>query len=217
MADVFALPTPLWLGDASSIAHLVVLRKGDTGKVQEKIVGPSDLLPNTPPLGYKASSTEEVVAWLRHEHVGAFCLCPPGFPADLIFTLKIHEKYVWVLLRATGQGMTLETKDLKSDFENLSQENLFPLTDANTCREDFVNAINALPNSLAPPATFPFLRVLASFPDEPKLPRGNLAQRLRGGPVAVLKLDTFKEVTESFSPADLVERLIASMHGKRSS
>ncbi|KAG6834839.1 hypothetical protein H0H93_007050, partial [Arthromyces matolae] len=113
------------------------------------------------------------------------------------------------------QGVTLGTQDLKTEFEKLSQENLFPLTDANTCREDFLDALDALPNSLAPPATFPFLRVLASFPDEPQLPRGNLAQRLPGGPVAVLKLDTFKEVTESFSSDDLVERLIASMHNKR--
>ncbi|KAG6818741.1 hypothetical protein H0H93_002197, partial [Arthromyces matolae] len=113
------------------------------------------------------------------------------------------------------QGVTLGTLDLKTEFEKLSQENLFPLTDANACCEEFLDALDALPNPLAPPATFPFLRVLASFPDEPQLPRGNLAQRLPGGPVAVLKLDTFKEVTESFSPADLVERLIASMHNKR--
>ncbi|KAH0588110.1 hypothetical protein H2248_006831 [Termitomyces sp. 'cryptogamus'] len=220
MSDVFAISDPLWLEDKSRIAHLVVLRK-DKDVIQELFVGPSELLPTSAPLGYRASTVDDVIAWFKQERVGAFCLCPPDCWADLIFVLYLQGKYVWVVLRAAGQGIQLETKDLYLEFERLTEENLFSrainTSDITIHQNDFSEALKSLPNTLAPHGAFPILRVLATFPNEPLLPRRNPTRKILGGPVSVLKLDTFKSVTEAFSPEDLVEGLVSSMHGNRSS
>ncbi|KAG6858745.1 hypothetical protein C0995_014262 [Termitomyces sp. Mi166 len=222
MSDVFAIPVPLWLDNIPmTTAHLVVLRKDKQGAVQEMIVGPSELLPTSPPLGYRASTSDDVIAWLRQERIGAFCLCPPDCWADLIFALKLNGKYVWVVLRATGQDIQLDTKDLYPEFERLTEQNLFSrvtsFSDIAANQNRFSEALKSLPNTLAPPGSFPILRVLASFPNEPPLSGHNPTQNITGGPVSVLKLDTFTSITEAFSPEDLVEGLISSMHGRRSS
>ncbi|KAH0588129.1 hypothetical protein H2248_006849 [Termitomyces sp. 'cryptogamus'] len=220
MSDVFAIPDPLWLEDVSRMAHLVVLRK-DEDVVQELFVGPSELLSTSPPLGFRASTVDDVIAWFKQERVGAFCLCPPDCWADLIFVLYLRGKYVWVVLRAAGQGIQLDTKDLYLEFERLTEQNLFSrvinTSDITANQNDLSEVLKSLPNTLAPHGSFPILRVLATFPNEPLFPRRNPTRKIPGGPVSVLRLDTFKSVTEAFSPEDLVEGLISSMHGNRSS
>ncbi|KAG6893563.1 hypothetical protein C0995_016708, partial [Termitomyces sp. Mi166 len=193
------------------------------GVLQELIVGPLDILPSSPPLGYRANTIDDVIAWLKQERTGAFCLCPSDCRAELIFVLQVEGKYTWVMLR-TARQKTLETKGLYPEFELLTTEHLFSSVmphqtdahDATMYREHLLDALMALPNTLAPPGSFPVLRVLASFPTEPVLPQ-DVTQKITRDPVAVLKLGTFKLVTEVLPPQDFIEGLIASMHDKRPS
>ncbi|KAG6884548.1 hypothetical protein C0992_006106, partial [Termitomyces sp. T32_za158] len=130
LSDIFIVPSaPVWLDMTRKVStRLVILQRDDCNVIKESIVSTSALLPEAPPLGYAALTPKDVVAWLRHERSGAFCLCPPGCGADLIFVLRHRGVYLWVLLRATGQGSTtpLDTDKLYTEFEELSVENLFP-------------------------------------------------------------------------------------------
>ncbi|KAG6875291.1 hypothetical protein C0992_004428, partial [Termitomyces sp. T32_za158] len=129
LSHIFTFPSvPAWLVmDRQVSTRLVVLQKDEQDIIREMVVTASALLPEAPPLGYAASTPDDVVAWLQHERHGAFCLCPPGCKADLIFVLQHCKGYVWVLLRIAGQGSTisLSADELYSEFEQLSVENLF--------------------------------------------------------------------------------------------
>lgn len=130
LSDIFTVPSaPGWLDMNRKVStRLVILQKDNHNVIKEFIVTTSALLPESPPLGYAASTPKDVIAWLRHERSGAFCLCPSGCGADLIFVLRHRGVFVWVLLRVAGQGSTtpLHTDKLYSEFEQLSIENLFP-------------------------------------------------------------------------------------------
>ncbi|KAG6822814.1 hypothetical protein H0H92_012479 [Tricholoma furcatifolium] len=109
------------------------------------------------------------------------------------------------------------TYELYPELERLSVENLFSNSDplpetGETMSEKMLNAFKALPNGLAPDRQLSLLRVVATFPAEPDLRR----KRISGPPVAVLKTETFKAVTEPLPRKDLIETLVLSMHGKRS-
>ncbi|KAG6822452.1 hypothetical protein H0H92_013837, partial [Tricholoma furcatifolium] len=85
---------PRWLNLRQHLqAELVVLLKTEDGSIQEMVVTSSALLPGAPPLGYSASSANDVVAWLRHERTGAFCICPSDCGAELIFVLRHDAQY----------------------------------------------------------------------------------------------------------------------------
>ncbi|KAG6919774.1 hypothetical protein DXG01_001613 [Tephrocybe rancida] len=219
ISDVFAIRAPSWLEDLSAVAHLVVLQKDKYGTVQEMVVEPSDLLPSSPPLGYLADTTDDVIAWLRQERVGAFCVCPSSCYAELFFVLKLHGKYVWVALRTAGRSKKLDEEDMSSEFDLLTAQNLLSCgdqvdaQDANVHQDDLLDALKSLPSTLAPPGSFPVLRVVASFPIEPPLPHALLET---GCPVAVLKIGNFQSVTQDFSPEQLIEGLISSFHNTRS-
>ncbi|KAG6815725.1 hypothetical protein H0H87_011941 [Tephrocybe sp. NHM501043] len=215
MSDVFSIPLLGWLKDSSSPAQLVILRKDNHGAVEEMVVGTSALQPTSPPLGYAASTPDDVIAWLNQERTGAFCICPSDCGAELIFILKLRRKYVWVMLRTVGRSVQPEDIDMQTEFETLT-DNLFSRVSPDTIEYDkpLKEALERLPNPLAPQGTLPVLRVLASFPTQPPLSR-NAAQRAKGGPVAVLKNDTFQTVTESSPREDLIEALISSMHNHR--
>ncbi|KAG6812933.1 hypothetical protein H0H92_015253 [Tricholoma furcatifolium] len=211
LSDVFMIKNS-GLRSNSAIAHLVVLQRGKDHTIQEMVVGPSALLPRSQPLGYRASTPDDVIAWLKHERAGAFCLCPSNCQAELIFVLKVNGKYTWVVFRTIGRGKELEPDEMNLEFEHLAENNLFP--DPGNHQDLVSDAFKSLPNPLFPAKSL-YLRALASFPSEPQLIPKNLTAG--SGPVAVLKVDTFVDVTEAFSPNDLIEGLISSMHGKRSS
>ncbi|KAG6892575.1 hypothetical protein C0992_013360, partial [Termitomyces sp. T32_za158] len=105
-SDIFTIPSaPAWLAANEKFpTQLVKLQKSEDGVIQEMIVTPSSLLPDASPLGYSAPSADDVLAWLKHERPGAFCVCPPDCEADLIFVLKRCEGYVWIVLRTAGRG-----------------------------------------------------------------------------------------------------------------
>ncbi|KAG6875985.1 hypothetical protein C0992_001540 [Termitomyces sp. T32_za158] len=130
LSDIFTVSSaPSWLVMDRKVSNqLVVLQRDNHGVIKELIVTPSALLPNAPPLGYAASTPNDVVAWLRHERSGAFCLCPPGCTADLIFIIRHRKDYLWVFVRTAGQGsaIPLNSDSLALEFEQLSVENLFP-------------------------------------------------------------------------------------------
>ncbi|KAG6919778.1 hypothetical protein DXG01_001617 [Tephrocybe rancida] len=216
LSEVFAIPAPKWIKDPTSLARLVILRKDKHGTVDEIIVGPSALLPAAPPLGYTATTPDDVIAWLELSRTGAFCICPPDCGAELIFILKLHGKYIWVVLRTAGRGKELQTEDVYPEFEALTEQRLFSCVHGrqfvrNTSHSSLRGASKS-PRTSGSPS---LLRALASFPVEPPLSRP-MAQTAQGCPVAVLKIETFKHLTETLSPEDLVEGLISSMHSKRS-
>ncbi|KAG6831987.1 hypothetical protein H0H87_003131 [Tephrocybe sp. NHM501043] len=216
MSDVFSIPLPGWLKNSASHAQLVILRKDDRGVVEEMVVEMSALQPTSPPLGYPASTAEDVIAWLNQERTGAFCICPSNCGAELIFVLKLQRKYVWVMLRTVGRSVQPEDIDMQAEFETLTEHNLFSGASPDTTEfeKPLKEALASLPNPLAPTGTFPVLRALASFPTQPPLSL-SVAQEAEGGPVAVLKNDTFQTVTESSPRKDLIEVLISSMHDHR--
>ncbi|KAG6814788.1 hypothetical protein H0H87_007426 [Tephrocybe sp. NHM501043] len=216
MSHVFSIPLLGWLKNSSSHAQLVILRKDDHGAVEEMIVGTSALQPTSPPLGYAASTPDDVIAWLNQERTGAFCICPSDFGAELIFVLNLRGKFVWVMLRTVGRSVQPEDIDMQTEFETLTEHNLFSRVSPDTTEYDkpLKEALERLPNPLAPQGTLPVLRVLASFPTQPPLSR-NAAQKAKGGPVAVLKNDAFRTITESSPREDLIEALISSMHNHR--
>ncbi|KAG6889199.1 hypothetical protein C0992_006068 [Termitomyces sp. T32_za158] len=213
LSHIFTVPSaPAWLVmDRKVSTRLVVLQKDEHDITREMVVTATALLPEAPPLGYAASTPDDVVAWLQHKRHGAFCLCPPGCSAHLIFVLRHRGNYVWVLVRIAGQGSTtpLNTDELYSEFEQLSIENLFHNDDSEVLHESLLNAFKALPNS--PPGRLSLLRAVATFPSEPALHR----KRIKGPPVAVLNTAKFKAVTESIPRDDLLKTLVLSMHDKR--
>ncbi|KAG5352327.1 hypothetical protein C0989_002772 [Termitomyces sp. Mn162] len=236
LSNIFTLlSAPSWLVMNRKVStQLVMLQKDDHGIVKEFTITPSALLPEAPPLGYAASTPNDVVAWLRHERSGAFCLCPHGCGAHLIFVLRHRGIYVWVLLRTTGQGSTIpvDPGDLPSEFEKLSVENLFPnevcsnllfpstearsyrksnLQSATELSDNLLNAFKALPN--CPTGQLSLLRVVATFPSETILH----GKSIKGPPAATLNTATFQAVTEPIPREDLLKTLVLSMHGKRSS
>ncbi|KAG5732821.1 hypothetical protein E4T56_gene2751 [Termitomyces sp. T112] len=214
LSNIFTLlSAPSWLVMNRKVStQLVMLQKDDHGIVKEFTITPSALLPEARPLGYAASTPNDVVAWLRHERPGAFCLCPHGCEADLIFVLRHRGIYVWVLLRTTGQGSTIpvDSSDLPSEFEKLSVENLFPNESATELSDNLLNAFKALPNCHT--GQLPLLRVVATFPSETILHE----KRIKGPPAAMLNTATFQAVTEPIPREDLLKTLVFSMHGKRS-
>ncbi|KAG6806315.1 hypothetical protein H0H92_011800, partial [Tricholoma furcatifolium] len=189
LSAIWNIPSaPGWLDRQQHLqAQLVVLQKTKDGSIQEMVVTPSALLPGAPPLGYPASDADDVLAWLRHERTGAFCICPPDCGAELIFILRHDKQYMWVVLRTASKksGATLDTDELYPEFERLSVENLFSNSDATpetreAISEKILNAFKALPNGLAPDRQLSLLRVVATFPAEPDLRR----KRISGPPVA---------------------------------
>ncbi|KAG6848746.1 hypothetical protein H0H93_014412 [Arthromyces matolae] len=153
----------------------------------------------SPPLGYKALNPEDVIDWLEQKQTGAFCLCPSGCWADLIFALKMDGEYLWVALR------TFHSKDVQEESESLTRPDLFCLA-LDTYQARLSNALTTLPNIITlAGGSFPLLRVVASFPEEPVLSidfEKNLV-----GPIGVLKVETFNTITEAFSPNFLIETL----------
>ncbi|KAG6817693.1 hypothetical protein H0H93_007069, partial [Arthromyces matolae] len=117
-SDIFTVSSPpAWLSVTRKFAtYLVILRKGEDGILKEMVVKPSALEDDAPPLGYAASSADDVLAWLRHERSGAFCICPKDCDADLIFVLKRRGGYFWVILRTAGRG----------NASSLYPDNVFP-------------------------------------------------------------------------------------------
>ncbi|KAG6843709.1 hypothetical protein H0H87_001404 [Tephrocybe sp. NHM501043] len=216
MSHVFSFPLLGWLKNSSSHAQLVILRKDDHGVVEEMIVGTSALQPTSPPLGYVASIPEDVIAWLSQERTGAFCICPSDCGAELIFVLKIREKFVWVMLRTVGRSMQPEDIDMQTEFETFTEHNLFSRASHDTIEREnrLKETLESLPNPLAPQGTFPVLRVLASFPTQPPL-FCSVAKKAKAGPVAVLKNYNFQTITEYAPLENLIEALISSMHDHR--
>ncbi|KAG6829215.1 hypothetical protein H0H92_005280 [Tricholoma furcatifolium] len=210
--EVFTIPAPsTWIGESSESANLVVLRKDATGIVRELVLDSLALHPSSPPLGFVASTAEDVISWLNHERSAAFCFCPPECGAELIFVLKIKQKNFWVVVRTAGRGTQNPDIDLCEEFRRLKLKNLFPdLTSSNRLSDAF----NTLPNSACADGTMSVLRVLASFPSEPELLR-NVTQWLEASPAATLNNVTFKSVTESIEGSTIIEALISSMQGKR--
>lgn len=232
--EVFTIPaTPTWLVDTSQSANIVILQKDQKGMIRELVLEPKALLPDALPLGFVASTTEDVLAWLNHEHFGAFCLCPSDCGAELIFVLKLDNKYVWVLLRTIGRGaQTLSEIDFNHEFEKLTEKGLFSnvvcirflisqclLIDSVKNSEPLLSrladAFNSLPNLSSVCGGPQVLRVWASFPSELDLSR-DVAQRLDATPVATLNVKMFQSVTESFVRKDLIENLLSSMQDRRS-
>ncbi|KAG6829216.1 hypothetical protein H0H92_005281 [Tricholoma furcatifolium] len=210
--EVFTIPNlPEWIGESSESANLVVLRKDATGIVRELVLDSSALHPSSPPLGFVASTSDDVIAWLNHERSAAFCCCPSECEAELIFILKIKQKNFWVVVRTAGRGTQTPDIDLYEEFGRLKLTDLFSDPTFSTRLSD---AFNTLPNSAREDGNMSVLRVLASFPSEPQLLR-NVAQRLKEPPAATLNNATFKSVTESIEGSTIIEALISSMQGKR--
>ncbi|KAG5338709.1 hypothetical protein C0989_006490 [Termitomyces sp. Mn162] len=247
-SDIFTIPTtPAWLAANRKFpTQLVKLQKNDDGVIEEMIVTPSALLPDSPPLGYSAPSVDDVLAWLRHERPGVFCVCPPDCEADLIFVLKRCEGYVWIVLRTAGRGSTvsldpeyvypefdfsedglppwcanmktLSPDELWPEYEHLTVENLFSRSEMDSER--------------VTPSSDDLLNALKALPNG-LAPAGQLSmlrviatfpleptlhrKKMKVSPVAVLNTATFKSVTEGISPGDLIQTLVFSMHNKRSS
>ncbi|KAH0588223.1 hypothetical protein H2248_006935 [Termitomyces sp. 'cryptogamus'] len=247
-SDIFTIPTsPAWLAANRKFpTQLVKLQKNDDGVIEEMIVTPSALLPDSPPLGYSAPSAADVLAWLRHERPGVFCVCPPDCEADLIFVLKRCEGYVWIVLRTAGRGSTvsldpeyvypefdfsedglppwcanmktLSPDELWPEYEHLTVENLFSRSEMDSER--------------VTPLSDDLLDAFQALPNG-LAPAGQLSmlrviatfpleptlhrKRMKVSPVAVLNTATFKTVTEGISPGDLIQTLVFSMQNKRSS
>ncbi|KAG6894964.1 hypothetical protein C0992_003746 [Termitomyces sp. T32_za158] len=215
--EVFTIPSPpAWMENTSQSANLVMLRKDQEGVVRELVLESKALLPDAPPLGFVATTTEDVFAWLNHERFGAFCLCPSNCGAELIFVLKSNAHYFWVLLRTTGRGAQTSSEiDFDHEFEQLTGKGLFPNTDLQPFSGDLSDAFSSLPNLSGVHCGLHVLRVLASFPSEPEL-TCDVAQRMNAPPVATLNVKTFESVTESIIRGDLIENLLSSMQDRRS-
>ncbi|KAG6893480.1 hypothetical protein C0993_001001, partial [Termitomyces sp. T159_Od127] len=218
LCDVFTVPSiPSSFTASWKPANLVILKKDKEGDIHETILQPSAILPTAPPLGFVASTVDDVLAWLNHERFGAFCLCPSSCRAELIFALRFNQKSIWVLLRTTGRSMqTLPSEDFYHEFGHLTIEGLFPSPGLENLPDRLVDAFDSLPNSVETRGSLSILRVLASFPSEPLL-TCNLAQRIEGSTVATLNVKTFESVTEAIIGADVVESLICSMQDRRDS
>ncbi|KAG6901195.1 hypothetical protein C0995_015509 [Termitomyces sp. Mi166 len=210
--DVFTIPfLPTCIVDTSQFASLIMLQKDQEGIVRELVLEPTFLLPDAPPLGFVASTIEDVFSWLNHERSCAFCLCPSGCGAELIFVLKYDKQYFWVLLRTTRQDMQTSSQvEFYYEFEQLSKNGLFSNADPSISSSRLSDAFNTLPNMSSTRGDLSVLRVLASFPSEPALPR-NIAERMEGPPMATLNVKTFESVTESIVGSDLIESLLSSM------
>ncbi|KAG6808605.1 hypothetical protein H0H92_003573 [Tricholoma furcatifolium] len=211
LSEVFTISAPGWIGELSESASLVVLRKDASGFTRELVLDSSALLPSAPPLGFVACTADDVIAWLNHERSAAFCFCPPECGAELIFILKIKKKNFWVVLRTAGRGTQTPDIHLHEEFESLDLKNLFPDPTLATHLSD---AFNTLPYSASILGNTSVLRVLASFPSQPKL-LPNVTQRLNEPLAATLNNVTFKSATESIEGSTIIEALISSMQDKR--
>ncbi|KAG6848456.1 hypothetical protein H0H93_016805, partial [Arthromyces matolae] len=240
-SEVFTIPSaPTWLTDVEidgkfPITKLVLLCKDEGGALQEMVVTSSALLPDAPPLGYIASSANDVLAWLLHERSGVFCICPPECGADLIFVLKRRGRYFWVLLRTASATSiypnnvyvrsqyavddaikkdAITSDQLQAEYEKLAISSLFPRNESlDQLSEEILSALAALPNGLATDGQLSLLRVVVTFPGEPSFDNKNI----EGPPVSVLNPATFQEATEAIPAHNLFENLISSMQDKRAS
>ncbi|KAG5653417.1 hypothetical protein H0H81_000528 [Sphagnurus paluster] len=217
LKDIFILPKDTkWARKTrSQLERIVVFFKDETGTLRNAELAPLSLLPDSPPLGYRAQTAEDVVAWLNHEHPAAFCICPPDCGADLIFTLKRGKNYILVLLRTAGLGKDdrSSTTDLKPEFDKLLPSDIFTEPVDNVAKDIFMEAINALPSPLPTGTEFPVMRVVASFSSLPSLPSSDATRKI--SPIALLNTTRFQKVTEAFEGSQTVEGLIASLHDKR--
>ncbi|KAG6826423.1 hypothetical protein H0H87_007200, partial [Tephrocybe sp. NHM501043] len=131
MTEIFSVTDgPGWLlVDDPQPIQLVILQKKEDNVIEEMVIGTPALHPDAPPLGYRASGAEDVLAWLRHERSGAFCICPPDCEAELIFVLRRRGKYMWIMLRPVGRGSRtpVHADELHPELERLLVENLFPV------------------------------------------------------------------------------------------
>ncbi|KAG5641760.1 hypothetical protein DXG03_004272 [Asterophora parasitica] len=80
--------------------------------------------------------------------------------------------------------------------------------------DELLNAFERLPQGLPTGGQLSILRTIACFPSQPSLPR-NVAQRMKSPLVAVLNTESFISGTEAVCAPEIVEGLIASIHGKR--
>ncbi|KAJ7587163.1 hypothetical protein C8J56DRAFT_1165267 [Mycena floridula] len=183
--------------------------------VHDEAVRASDLIPQSPALGYSAQSCDDVTAWLKQDHPAAFYICPPECNAELIFAVRTQDKLLWIILGPAGNALdekqfddssesgsedeeetnvTLTTADLNEADDCIRPQNLFPNADPTT-KQRLVDAFRALPNGLST--------------------RVRVAQRMSGSPVATLNTTLFETITASISGPDIVEGLISSIQGKR--
>ncbi|KAG6815936.1 hypothetical protein H0H87_010068 [Tephrocybe sp. NHM501043] len=222
-SEIFSvLDDPGWLlvGDPQP-TQLVILQKNEDNMVKEMVIGASALQPDAPPLGYRASNAEDVLAWLRHERSGAFCICPPDCEAELIFVLRRRGKYMWIMLRLVGRGSRtpVHADELHPELDKLLVGNVFSASEVSLPEGDkslsrrLTDAFMDLPNPLAPAGELSMLRVVANFSQQSVLE----SKKFEESPVAVLNNSTFQDVTESIPGQDLIQTLVKSMHGKRAS
>jgi hypothetical protein len=120
----FAKPEPEW---AKSGSRLVLLRRSAQGRIHQRVLNESDLLPDSPPLACRAESQQDVLAFLRIEKDAAFCICSGHCHADLIFAMKLaNQKLIWVFLHCRpNHGTTFDEQDFGALLNQLSPENLF--------------------------------------------------------------------------------------------
>ncbi|KAG6848591.1 hypothetical protein H0H93_015640 [Arthromyces matolae] len=208
------------------------------------VVKPSALEDDAPPLGYAASSAHDVLAWLRHERSGAFCICPKDCDADLIFVLKRRGGYFWVILRTAGRGNAsslypdnvfpdntdriqerkkrvwdvsetpITSEDLDAEFERLAVENLFSRSES---ASDTLSTALSDAFAALPNGLAPDgqLSLLRVVGVFPSAPPFT-SKKVDGSSVAVLNTSTFKDITEAIPATEIIEPLIKTLQDRRS-
>ncbi|KAG6815940.1 hypothetical protein H0H87_010073 [Tephrocybe sp. NHM501043] len=173
MAEIFSkIDDPEWLlVDDPLTTQLVILQKDEDNVIEEMVVVTPVLHPDAPPLGYRASNAEDVLAWLRHERSGAFCICPSDCEAELKFVLRRPSKYMWIMLHPVGRGSKtpVDADELHSELKRLLVENSFPVSDVilpedeKSLSQRLMYAFMDLPNTLSPAGELSMLHVVENF------------------------------------------------------
>ncbi|KAJ7510875.1 hypothetical protein B0H11DRAFT_2215613 [Mycena galericulata] len=198
----FASPIPVWANEA---AELVGLHANEEGDIRYSVISGSD---GIGPLATSADDLNEIVSWMEHKHHTPFCL-PSLTNPDLLFVMKLaNGSFLWVVVQATpsasGGGDLLACLHEKELFRDEARDPDL------TAHKRAIELLNTSPTG-SKSAVPTVLRVVASFEDQIVLTK----RTTKAAPRASLSMDSFRQVSATVSPSEIVESMVASVLGKR--
>ncbi|KAJ7429860.1 hypothetical protein FB451DRAFT_1114963 [Mycena latifolia] len=191
----FPMNAPAW---TSQRAQLVSLYQADsTSDIEESLVTFGSRPSYS--IGTHAPDPTSMAEWLKHERDAPICFPPTTMGPDLFFILKLEDNSrIWVALQSKYHGKPLlKAEILKGAVQTVTPSKFFSsLPDDNT-----IDHLLALPGKRLDAGEYSLLRVVASFPGETRLERGNGTLRNMPfyndkHPIASLNMSLLAEVTK---------------------
>ncbi|EAU81607.2 hypothetical protein CC1G_02623 [Coprinopsis cinerea okayama7 len=209
---------PLW---TNQTAELVAVHRVQTGgEFESSIVKHCASCGPSVTLGLNAETPEETSSWLECRKYAPMCFPHNLMGPDVLFVLRLEDQsLVWVALQAKysqGKNGSLVRSSLRKAIKSVTPSEFFMDKDGirymppchPTLFEDTLKHLKALPSRRLDAGAYSLLRVIVSFPADPKLKRAlEEDPDKEGHPIASLNMKLIKQITEKLSPVNFLQTL----------